>query len=185
MPKAKGKGANFERTMCRKLSMWISYGERDDLFWRTAMSGGRATVKLAQGKKALAQAGDMTAIDPLGMPFHELFFTEFKHYNGLEYHQLVLGANKGRAVKFWKKTCAEAKKYDKYAFMVTRQNYLPDVLWLQEECILDVLVNNMAYINSYSTAKIIPVQARLFLLDTFLEVVPPEWLSQKTSLKNS
>ena len=42
----KEKGSSFERLVCKRMSMWLSKGERDDLFWRSAMSGGRATVQL-------------------------------------------------------------------------------------------------------------------------------------------
>src|SRR5215216_6431446 len=39
-----GKGPQWEREVCRALSLWVTNGERVDVFWRSAMSGGRATV---------------------------------------------------------------------------------------------------------------------------------------------
>lgn len=67
----KSKGNAFERDVCRKLSLWISDGKRDDLLWRTAASGGRATfISRTSGgaRLAVAQAGDVTAIDLAGFP---------------------------------------------------------------------------------------------------------------------
>ena len=71
------KGGAFEREICVKLSKWVSYGERDDLFWRSAMSGGRQTVGFKKGINRKNQAGDITAIDPIGQKlidsFHQIF----------------------------------------------------------------------------------------------------------------
>ena len=62
------KGATFERDISRKLSLWWTHGERDDVFWRSSMSGGRATVRAKQGKTTAYQNGDITATDPIGAP---------------------------------------------------------------------------------------------------------------------
>jgi len=62
----KAKGAEFERSVCKRLSLWISRGKRDDLFWRSAMSGGRATIGKAKGADRGAQVGDVSAISDGG-----------------------------------------------------------------------------------------------------------------------
>lgn len=67
-----GKGDNFEREMCRYLSLWWSEGERDDIFWRNRT---RITSKT---KDVIQQMGDLTAVQPSGIPFIELFSVEFK-----------------------------------------------------------------------------------------------------------
>lgn len=61
MAKSK-KGGGFERKMCKRLSLWYSHGERDDIFWRTAGSGARATCRMKQGLMTADSAGDMCAI---------------------------------------------------------------------------------------------------------------------------
>ncbi|MBM3120244.1 MAG: hypothetical protein FJ006_12010, partial [Chloroflexi bacterium] len=58
------KGASFERDISRQLSLWWTHGERDDVFWRSSMSGGRATVRAKKGQKTAYQNGDITATDP-------------------------------------------------------------------------------------------------------------------------
>ena len=60
----KGKGSSFERQVCNQLSLWWSQGERTDLFWRTANSGGRATVRAKRGEKTRSHYGDICATDP-------------------------------------------------------------------------------------------------------------------------
>lgn len=67
----KAKGAEFERQVCKRLSAWISRGKRDDLFWRSAMSGGRATIGKAQGADRGAQVGDVSAISD-GGPYTDI-----------------------------------------------------------------------------------------------------------------
>ncbi len=62
----KHKGSSFERQVCRDLSKWITYGRRDDLFWRSAMSGGVATVGKKAGIDRAAQSGDISAISDGG-----------------------------------------------------------------------------------------------------------------------
>lgn len=76
--KSNAKGAEFERTICRRLSEWWSAGERDDIFWRTSTSGGRATFRTTKGKSTYGQYGDLQATDPVGKPLLELVCFELK-----------------------------------------------------------------------------------------------------------
>ena len=72
------KGGEFERQMSKDLSLWWNNGERDDVFWRTAMSGGRATVRGRQGKQTFGACGDIQAVDPVGQPLTRLCTIELK-----------------------------------------------------------------------------------------------------------
>lgn len=74
----KRKGGAFERLVCKQLSLWWSGGKRDDIFFRTASSGGRATQRAKKGKKTFGQYGDIQAADPLGQPLMDLCIIECK-----------------------------------------------------------------------------------------------------------
>ena len=63
----KRKGGNFENKMCKALSLWWSEGERDDLFTRTASSGGRFTQRRKSNKDTANQEGDITATTSEGL----------------------------------------------------------------------------------------------------------------------
>jgi len=63
----KRKGGNFENKMCKELSLWFSSGERDDLFTRTASSGGRFTLRKKTNKDTANQEGDITATTSEGL----------------------------------------------------------------------------------------------------------------------
>ena len=101
---AKGKGSKFERSMCKLLSIW--WAGRDDIFWRTSQSGGRATERKKKGLATAGSYGDMTAIDELGRPFDDFFVMEFKkgYTNDLDLLSLVdsLQIHKVKEVKIKK-----------------------------------------------------------------------------------
>lgn len=75
------KGSGYERDFCRRLSLWWSGGPkhgRDDLFWRSSMSGGRATVRGRKGKTTAGHYGDIAATDPMGAGLLKVFAVECK-----------------------------------------------------------------------------------------------------------
>lgn len=78
MVNSKNKGNAFERKVCVLLSEWWSDGERDDIFWRTDNSGGRATTRRKTEKKTFGQSGDVQATDPIGQPLIDLCSIELK-----------------------------------------------------------------------------------------------------------
>jgi hypothetical protein len=72
--RSKAKGSSFERDICKRLSLWVSDGEEQDCFWRSAMSGGRSTVANRRGVKLNRQAGDITSTSPEGHALTDKFF---------------------------------------------------------------------------------------------------------------
>lgn len=78
MTKGAHKGSAFERHLCTTLSLWWTEGKRDDIFWRSSCSGGRATIRSRKNKKTSNQYGDITAIDSIGQPLLDLCIVEAK-----------------------------------------------------------------------------------------------------------
>lgn len=72
------KGSSFEREICRVLSEWWSGGTRDDLYWRSAASGARATVRFKKGKATANSHGDIAALDEVGAPLLKVVALELK-----------------------------------------------------------------------------------------------------------
>lgn len=72
------KGSTFEREVCKQLSIWWSSGIRDDIFWRTAGSGARATVRSKRGLATSDSYGDISAIHPSGKPLTDSFIISLK-----------------------------------------------------------------------------------------------------------
>ena len=72
------KGGEFEREICKLLSYWWTEGMRDDVFWRSSQSGGRATLRARKGKETYGSYGDIAAVDPIGDPLLKMFTIELK-----------------------------------------------------------------------------------------------------------
>jgi hypothetical protein len=72
------KGAQFERDIAKKLSLWLSDGVRDDLVWRTSASGARHTIRQKKGHATVNQAGDLCAQDPSVHYFFDRVLVECK-----------------------------------------------------------------------------------------------------------
>ena len=61
--------------------MWWSSGlpmQRDDIFWRSSQSGGRATQRFKKGKTTYGSYGDVAAVDPVGKLLLKAFTIELK-----------------------------------------------------------------------------------------------------------
>lgn len=130
--RSKQKGSSFERDTCRKLSLWLSQGERDDLLWRSAMSGGRATVGLADGVTRRAQAGDLSSIDAMSHSFIDTHVVECKHYRMIEADTLVF-TNKGELAKFWDRAQEDAMEHGKRPWLIAKQNHRPTLLCMHRQ----------------------------------------------------
>lgn len=73
-----GKAGAFERQFCKDLSLWWTDQRRDDVFWRSQTSGGRATERSKKGKTTFGQYGDVAFVDPIGRPLLKLVTIELK-----------------------------------------------------------------------------------------------------------
>jgi len=116
----KQKGSTFEREMCKKLSLWVSEGKHDDLFWRSAMSGGRATVRAKKGQTTASGHGDITAVTPGGNVLTDKYVIECKSYADLEWSSFVYG--KGFVWKTWEILCKISYENSKIPFLILKQN---------------------------------------------------------------
>ncbi len=161
------KGAEFERQTCKTLSLWITAGARDDLFWRTAMSGGRATMKMREGKRADAQAGDIGMIDPLGALFLDNFFIEAKHHQDLKFQYLLFGGKSG-IVEFWEKTRVDAKKHDRCPLMIVKQNRVK-TLWCINSWGIERFVDWDVRLGEFERCYIQETDLHIYLFDDVLD----------------
>lgn len=122
----KRKGGAFEREVCKKLSLWISYYTNENVFWRSAMSGGRATVaRKTRGLMFDRSAGDISAIDPCGHVFTDCWYVECKTYRDLSIDRFLILGHGGLLSRFWQQTRTLARKYGRKPMMVVKQHGMP------------------------------------------------------------
>lgn len=110
------KGSAFEREIAKRLSLWWTQEDnpRDDVFWRTDNSGGRATSRGGKGRKTANSHGDIMYLDPIGKPLLDLITFEVKRgYAKDTLHDLLDKADKA-ALQTYEKWFVKAK-YDSVA----------------------------------------------------------------------
>ena len=123
------KGSQYERDVCRQLSLWWTQDEKninDSVFWRTSQSGGRATQRAKAGKKTINSYGDIGFIDPIGEPLINACLLELKRGYTKDISVLdFLDSGKATPIlyKWWDKGEAErelAKR--KYTVIIFRRD---------------------------------------------------------------
>lgn len=125
--RSKQKGAAFEREVCKALSEWITRGRKSDCFWRSAMSGGRATfARKTTGDSLSRQAGDICAVSPEGHVLTDAFYIELKHVKDLHIDRMLEGI--GNLHKYWVVAQAEANQYKKIPMLIAKQNMMPTLI---------------------------------------------------------
>lgn len=117
----KQKGSQFEREICVALSLWVTGGSREDCFWRSAMSGGRATVARKRGADLAAHAGDITATHEDGHVLTNAYLVECKRYNDLQYASFML-KGVGKLATFWMETVQQATAHSKMPMLIARED---------------------------------------------------------------
>lgn len=84
------KGGAYEREICRVLSLWLSGGVDDDLFWRSAGSGSRATNRRKKNKSTKGHGGDIAPTCAEGQVLTDLVAIEVKRgYKTSNVHDLL------------------------------------------------------------------------------------------------
>jgi hypothetical protein len=136
MPRAK-KGSQFERAICKQLSLWWSGNESDDLFWRTAGSGARATVRGRKGKRTRGHCGDICATDKEGEPLVKLITFELKRGYSRFTAADLLDKPKHRCqqpFENWIEQARESSKHAKtrYWAIIQKRDQREALIWMPE-----------------------------------------------------
>lgn len=144
------KGFPFEREICKILSLWWTQDEdppREDVFWRTAGSGGRATNRHKKGKTTKNADGDICATDPDGQPLIDLIHIEVKRgYNRATVADLLDASEHAKEQQYVQwinkavKACEVSKvpfwviihKRDRRETMITMEGRLAEILGIDD-----------------------------------------------------
>jgi hypothetical protein len=128
-PKGRKRGFGYERKIAKLLSLWVTNGESDKVFWRTFGSGGR----FARGEASKHACGDICTEDPIGQSLVNVFSIEVKRYDELNLFDLLMPykkRKKGNPIPndikwFWRQCNEDAQKADKNGWLIMKQNYYP------------------------------------------------------------
>lgn len=117
---SKAKGSSFEREICSYLTNWLTGQTKEKYFWRTAASGGIATITQCNNHLA----GDITSIKPESKFFTDLFVIECKvGYRTACFYKLLNGA-KDPVRDFWKQVVGDSDKSGKYPLLIFKRTGL-------------------------------------------------------------
>lgn len=128
------KGGEYEREICKRLSLWWTGNKRDDVFWRSSGSGARAKVRGRAGVQTMGQHGDVAATDPVGVPLIDLLTIEIKRgYSDNTLQDLLDVPPKG-GVQEWGKWFAQATESAEQAgscswALITRRDRRCAMVW--------------------------------------------------------
>jgi hypothetical protein len=134
------KGSEYERATGRKLSLWVSHGERADLFRRNVLSGGNFTNAVKRDSVEHGIPGDLGANHPLAYTFLTRFAVECKHYASLGFEAFLFDVKMDASFlgRVWTKARKEAAhttrttKRNMFPMVVARQNRRPSILLVDQ-----------------------------------------------------
>tara|TARA_R100001143_G_C3356875_1_gene132981 strand:- start:2750 stop:3286 length:537 start_codon:yes stop_codon:yes gene_type:complete len=168
------KGVDFERQVCKRLSLWITKGTADDAFWRSAMSGGRATQS-PDPERVKAVSGDICAVRQEGFALCRDFFIECKFYKDMQFVSLLGYKREFSLIELWKVCLVESEKYEQVPLMIAKQNRIAPVLLtnrlgaetLKPKC----SPRCISYVSSYQGIE--GCEAYIYDMEEFLEKTRP------------
>ena len=120
------KGSDYERDVCRRLSRWVTNGEKDDVYWRSAMSGGMATRRKDTDSFI---SGDICAVREEGFALLRIFVIECKRVNDLHLHTLPYD-RQSNIFLFWRQACTQARRERRQPLLIARQDRFPELVGL-------------------------------------------------------
>jgi hypothetical protein len=160
------KGGQFERDISRTLSLWWTGGKRDDIFWRTSQSGGRATARRKAGRAMQAKGtyGDLCAIDPIGQPLINVLSIEVKRgYSRYSIQDLIDGKPGSGVAEFIAQAKGDAEASGRTWMIIWKRDKREPVVIVPE---YDV---NTAFLSLGIAHKFPPLETRIRELRFFDE----------------
>jgi len=167
MVNGKNKGSSYERAIAKKLSLWLSKGKMDSVFWRTSNSGGRYTIRFKQGKETKNQDGDITSIHPAYDWFSNFYSIECKAYRDINLWSLLTDLKGSNIKTFWQQTINQANDSNKNPLLFVKQNRKTELVVISSKN--KKLIEN--FYGEFIPKLIIPhLGMNIYLLESFLEL---------------
>jgi len=121
-----GKGSSFERQISKKLSLWVSNNERDDIYWRSHSSGARYTIRKKLGKDTEGQDADLTCTskNPDYIILTDKLSIECKAYKDINFWNFITETKTGVSA-FWEQAVNQAEQANKLPVLIAKKNNMP------------------------------------------------------------
>jgi hypothetical protein len=189
-----GKGAGFEREFCKELSLWWTEGKRDDIFWRTAGSGARATTRFKKGRRTADSYGDVKAEHEIGKPLTNHYVFSLKRgYTGKKGKKDLAWANlldiidtpdyiktKPAIVQWWEEIeWTQDKSFREHAFLVFKRDRKKKLICMAPSTFNYLERANCLYNGPTALVSTIDLCVITMPLESFFNWCQPEALGRK------
>jgi len=168
------KGSDFERYVCKKLSVWFQGTEKPYLFWRMPASGGLATI--SEMNKGLA--GDIIPLDEDIKKWWPLSIECKTGYPSTSFWQHFKGLKNFNIELFWKQCTEDAKKSDKYPMLIYRKKGQKPIVGINE------IVEDMFDIEHLPSISLYFPKTKdnvvFYDMEQFFNNITPEQLKEQT-----
>lgn len=129
------KGSSFEREFAKRLSLWWTDNEMDDVFWRSSNSGGRATLRGKSNQSTYMQAGDIAATRPEGNLLLEVMTFELKRgYPKCNIHDSLDKMDSHKPTQwemFWQQSRTSATLNKSFSHvLITKRDRRQAMIWM-------------------------------------------------------
>jgi hypothetical protein len=131
MANNKAKGSEWERKLCKFLTVWATGNEKPYVFWRTPGSGSFVTNKVSTDA-----SGDIISILPEGRFFTDIISCEakigyedtdlFKHFK----------LNKNNTIEtFWAQCIRDSRTANKYGMLIYKKKLYPSIVGIEADMV--------------------------------------------------
>jgi hypothetical protein len=184
------KGGEYERDICKYLSMWVTRQMRDDIFWRTAGSGARATARMKKNMTTADSAGDMMAIAKYGKPYTDQAIWEFKRGYGGERSKrkpseqidpLAVLDNPKRMKRkpilneWWTKITKEKNRHQrKFAFIIFKRDFKDHCIVMSQRTFDYIETKNRKFLRQMLRIRTFGYHLVIMRLDHFCRWCDPQ-----------
>lgn len=181
------KGSQFERDICKQLSLWWTHGEDDNIFWRTPGSGGRATARHKTGKNVKA-AGDVSAVGIEGRELLKEVTIEIKRgYSKNTFADMVETSEHANAKasvfeQFVKQAQEQAGKMGTdFWWLISKRDRRRTIITMPSG-LYDQLEDELY--RAYPACTIETIEGDLFIcpFDNFLSLISPEYFIRSVGM---
>jgi len=175
MINGKEKGGNYERVISKKLSLWLSNREFDDMFWRTQGSGSRHTIRRRKNLTLEGQAGDIASTcRGISEDFIKVFCVEIKFYKDINIWSTITKSKTG-LLDFWKQADRQGREVGKIPLLIVKQNHKPTLLISNE--IFNILIIKNFELESELVVNLHHQKIFIWKLEDILSINPEKFMS--------
>lgn len=172
----KAKGSNFEREICKKLTIWATGQEKPYVFWRSPSSGAVATISQSSNI-----SGDIIAVKEEGNFFTDVFSIECKDgYPDADFMKLFKNNKNDIIQGFWEQCIRDSRIAHKHGMLIFRKKGFPILVGVEDYTdIAMILKNETKYVQIGFNDTMLP-DIIFFDFDVFLSKINKEMFKRNT-----